>query len=189
MKPLLVSASFLLFLTTQAFAREETMLVRITGYWPGEGSGQRAAWNGARLRPGHCAVDPKKIPYGSTIVFPDTECIAVDTGPAVVSRKSARYCGRTAAQKNALVIDRFFGSKRDAVLWTNAHSQFITVRVIHPESKRMQTAVPKSTELAVAQISPVSRTPNINQRKKPEVTVATASAATNPLIRSARRRN
>ena len=97
MKPSLVSASFLLFLTMQAFAREETMLVRITGYWPGEGSGQRAAWNGARLRPGHCAVDPKKIPYGSTIVFPDTECIAVDTGPAVVSRKSARYCGRTGA--------------------------------------------------------------------------------------------
>lgn len=116
-----------------AFGHEQSMLVRITGYWRSEGSGERAAWNGARLRAGHCAVDPRKIPYGSKVVFPDIECVAVDTGPAVVSRKSARFCGRNAAQKSALVIDRFFETKREAVAWTSTHPQFITVRVISPD--------------------------------------------------------
>ena len=71
----------LVFVAPQVFAGEQSVLVRVTGYWRGEGSGERAAWNGARLHPGHCAVDPKKIPYGSKVVFPDTECVAVDTGP------------------------------------------------------------------------------------------------------------
>jgi hypothetical protein len=42
-----------------------------------------------------CAVDPKKIPYGSKVVFPDATCVAVDTGSAVVNRKAARLSGRT----------------------------------------------------------------------------------------------
>jgi 3D (Asp-Asp-Asp) domain-containing protein len=123
---------FLFLFVTSAFGREEAVLARVTGYWAhGEGgSGGIAASNGARLRPGHCAVDPKRIPYGSQVVFPDTTCVAVDTGPSVVSRKSARFCGRTSEQKNALVVDRFFESKRDAVEWSNAHSQFMTLRII-----------------------------------------------------------
>lgn len=162
MKCLIVGIGLVLFFATPAFAREEMMLVRITGYWRNEGCGEHAAWSGARLRVGDCAVDPKKIPYGSKIVFPDTECVAVDTGPAVVSRKSARYCGRTVAQRNALVIDRFFETKRDAVLWTKAHSQFITVRVITPESKRAQTAATKSTGLATSQMSIANRMLNVS---------------------------
>lgn len=142
MKHLILATGFLLTLAAPcAFGREQSILVRITGYWRGEGSGERAAWNGARLRAGHCAVDPKKIPYGSKVVFPDMECLAVDTGPAVVSRKSARYCGRNTVQKNALVIDRFFETKREAVVWSNSHPQFITVRVITPE-KRNRSAAP-----------------------------------------------
>jgi hypothetical protein len=61
----------------------------------------------AQLREKHCAVDPKKIPYGSKVVFPDAACVAVDSGPGVVNRKAARSCGRTAAERNAIVIDRF----------------------------------------------------------------------------------
>jgi 3D (Asp-Asp-Asp) domain-containing protein len=179
MKYLIVGVGLVLLLATPAFAREQSILVRITGYWRSEGCGQHAASNGARLRAGHCAVDPKKIPYGSTIVFPDTECVAVDTGPAVVSRKSARYCGRTVAQKNALVIDRFFETKRDAVLWTNAHPQFITVRVITPESKR-QPPLPQEKKLVAA-----------HSEKGPvqSNSVLIAAADSNPLIRTARRRN
>lgn len=131
---------------TSGFGREQSMLVRVTGYWRGEGSGERAAWNGARLRTGHCAVDPKKIPYGSKVVFPDLECVAVDTGPAVVSRKSARYCGKNTSQKNALVVDRFFETKREAVEWSNSHPQFITVRVIAPE--RRSKSVPPTVGFA-----------------------------------------
>jgi hypothetical protein len=38
--------------------------------------------------------------------------------------------GRTAAQRNAPVIDRFFESKREALSWANAHPHFMTVRVV-----------------------------------------------------------
>src|SRR5437588_10694035 len=79
-----------LILTIQtAYAADEPAFARVTTYWREEGQ-LRAAWNGARLRNGHCAVDPKKIRYGSRILLEDEELIAVDTGPAVVSRKAAR---------------------------------------------------------------------------------------------------
>jgi 3D (Asp-Asp-Asp) domain-containing protein len=134
MKRIFVGSWLVLFLASLVFPADQSILVRVTTYWRGEGSGQCAAWNGTRLRSGHCAVDPRKIPYGSTIVFPDSEGVAVDTGPAVISRKAARVCGRSAVQKNALVIDRFFESKREALAWVNAHPHFITVRVIAPQT-------------------------------------------------------
>ncbi len=87
---------------------------------------------GRRLRAGHCAVDPKRIPYGSKVVFPDRACTAVDTGPAVISRKAARLCGRTASQLKAIVVDRFFETKREAMAWTNAHPHFMTLQVVPP---------------------------------------------------------
>jgi 3D (Asp-Asp-Asp) domain-containing protein len=127
---------FFLVFVSPAHAREEVVLARITGYWAhgAGGSGACAASTGARLHMGHCAVDPKRIPYGSKVVFPDATCTAVDTGPGVVSRKSARVSGRTAAQRNAIVIDRFFETKRDAVVWSNAHPQFMMVRILSPGS-------------------------------------------------------
>src|SRR5437879_4596775 len=84
---------FFSLLASAAFAREESILARVTSYWAGEGS--KFASTGQRLHSGHCAVDPKRIPYGSKVVFPDRACTAVDTGPAVISRKAARLCGRT----------------------------------------------------------------------------------------------
>ncbi|HWY40528.1 MAG TPA: hypothetical protein VNX27_07005 [Chthoniobacterales bacterium] len=127
--------AFLFLSASSLFAREESILARITVYWPGEGQ-IRACSNGARLRAGHVAVDPKRIPYGSHIIFSDSECVAVDSGPGVVNRTAARACGRTAAQRNAIVIDRFFESKQAALAWSNAHPQFMTVRVQSPESAR-----------------------------------------------------
>src|SRR5438876_1536455 len=112
-----------------AFAREESLLARITVYWPGEGQ-LRACSNGARLRAGHCAVDPKRIPFGSHVLFPDAACIAVDSGPAVISRKAARVTGRNAAQRNAVVIDRFFESRAAALAWERSNPHFMTVRVV-----------------------------------------------------------
>ena len=123
---------FLLSLAATAFAGEESVLARVTSYWAGEGS--KYASTGARLRPGHCAVDPKKIPYGSKVVFPDRACTAVDTGPAVISRKAARICGRTASQLKAIVVDRFFETKREAMAWTNGHPHFMTLQVFQPGS-------------------------------------------------------
>src|SRR6266404_7766175 len=127
--------AFLFLSAASLFAREESILARITVYWPGEGQ-LRACSNGARLRTGHVAVDPKRIPYGSHVIFSDAECLAVDSGPGVVNRTAARACGRTTVQKNAIVIDRFFESKQAALSWSNAHPQFMTVRVQSAESAR-----------------------------------------------------
>ena len=119
---------FLSLLVSAAFAREESILARVTSYWAGEGSS--FASTGRRLHSGHCAVDPKRIPYGSKVVFPDAVCTAVDTGTAVVSRKAARLCGRTASQLKAIVVDRFFDTKGEADAWSNAHSEFMMLRVV-----------------------------------------------------------
>ena len=133
-----------LFLTIQtAFAAEQPTLARVTTYWREEGQ-LRAAWNGARLRNGHCAVDPKKIPYGSRIQLGDEELIAVDTGPAVVSRKAARLSGRNAAERNAVVVDRYSETKSQAVAWEKSHPHFMKMRVISPRSA-----------LAISEKSPV----------------------------------
>jgi 3D (Asp-Asp-Asp) domain-containing protein len=120
----------------QLFANDRTAFARVTVYWPGEGSGKSAAWNGARLREDHCAVDPKKIPYGSKVTFGDGECMAVDSGPAVVKRKAARSCGRTTAERNAIVIDRFFYTKEKALAWESTHPHFMMVRVLTAEAKQ-----------------------------------------------------
>ena len=122
----------LLSLASAAFAREESILARVTGYWAGEGP--KYASTGRRLRAGHCAVDPKRIPYGSQVIFPDRTCTAVDTGPAVVSRKAARLCGQTASQLKAIVVDRFFETKREAMAWASAHPHFMTLQIIRPGS-------------------------------------------------------
>ena len=128
---------FLLSLASAAFAREESILARVTCYWAGEG--HKYASTGLRLRGGHCAVDPKRIPYGSKVIFPDRTCTAVDTGPAVVSRKAARLCGRTGSQLKAVVVDRFFETKQEAMAWTNAHPHFMTLQIIPPGSRTEPT--------------------------------------------------
>jgi 3D (Asp-Asp-Asp) domain-containing protein len=138
MKTLIIVIASSFALTGGALAIEQPMLARVTVYWHNGKSGQRACWNGAGLRAGHCAVDPRKVPYGSKVIFPDAECLAVDSGPDVVNRKAARLCGRTVSEREAIVIDRFFETKREAFAWSQSHPHFMTVRIITPEpqSKR-----------------------------------------------------
>ena len=112
-------------------AAEQPALARVTTYWKEEGQ-LRAAWNGARLRNGHCAVDPKKIRYGSRILLGDEELVAVDTGPAVVSRKAARLSGRNETERNAVVIDRYFETKSQAKAWEKSHPHFMKMQVLSP---------------------------------------------------------
>jgi 3D (Asp-Asp-Asp) domain-containing protein len=123
----------LLLFVHEAAAREQVMLARVTAYWHSPGSKERIAASGPLLRDGHCAVDPKKIPYGSKIVLPDDQLIAVDTGPAVVQRIAARHSGRTPAQRKAIVVDRYFESRREAQSWAASHPHLMTVRVDSPE--------------------------------------------------------
>jgi 3D (Asp-Asp-Asp) domain-containing protein len=93
MKGLTAAVGFVLLFACQGFAGEHSLLARVTVYWPGEGSGENASWNGVRLGEKHCAVDPKKIPYGSKVFFHDAACVAVDSGPDVINRKAARLYG------------------------------------------------------------------------------------------------
>ena len=154
MKSLTTAAAFALLFVCQALESEHSALARITVYWHREGSGEHASWNGARLHERHCAVDPKKIPYGSGVVFPDATCVAVDSGPGVVNRKAARLCGRTAAERNAIVIDRFFDTKQKALAWAKAHPRFMTVRILTPGTKQgtklVATKNPRSSPTNIA---------------------------------------
>jgi hypothetical protein len=135
MKWLITIVWFALLLVSQMFAGEHSALARVTVYWKDKASGANAAWNGVQLREGHCAVDPKKIPYGSKVVFYDAECVAVDTGPDVVNRRAARVCGRSATERNAIVIDRFFDAKQHALTLAKANPHFIIVQVRTPDAE------------------------------------------------------
>src|ERR1044072_8299031 len=120
----ILSAFLLVFLCAPlGRAAEQSILARVTVYWASGGGGsdywtrRHVGASGARLRAGHCAVDPRRIPYGSKVTLPDGTLLAVDTGSAVRSRKAARRLGRTAVERNAIVIDRFFETKREALSW------------------------------------------------------------------------
>ena len=141
----------ILLIAHWARAAEQPTLVRVTTYWREEGQ-FRAAWNGARLRNGHCAVDPKKIRYGSKILLGDEELVAVDTGPAVVNRKAARRSGRNEAERNAVVIDRYFETKSQAVAWEKSHPHFMKVRVLSPGA-----VVSKKSDAGHNDLSPKTR--------------------------------
>ena len=137
MKRLVTTAGLVLSFACQPFASDRTAFARVTIYWQGEGSGKSAAWNGVRLREGNCAVDPRKIPYGSKVIFDDGECTAIDTGPDVVKRKAARSLGQTPVDRDAIVIDRFFDSRQRALAWENSHPHFIMVRVLTAETEKV----------------------------------------------------
>src|SRR5437764_8205131 len=132
----------LLLLAPLAQAAEQSTLVRVTTYWREEGQ-LHAASNGTRLRNGHCAVDPKKIPYGSKIILGSEELIAVDTGPAVVSRKAARRSGRNRAEREAMVVDRYFETKSQALAWEKSHPHFMKIQIVTPgKAKALANKVP-----------------------------------------------
>ncbi len=131
MKRLVIAFALLLSLAPRARPAEQSILARVTVYWGAEGNRQ-ARWTGIPLRNGHCAVDPHKIPYGSKVILDGEELTAVDTGPAVVSRKAARSEGHTAEERNAVVVDRYFESKKQALAWARSHPKFIPIRVLPP---------------------------------------------------------
>jgi 3D (Asp-Asp-Asp) domain-containing protein len=161
LKRFLITVGLVLPLAPAAFAGEQSLLARVTVYWASGGRGsdqwtrRHVCATGVRLAAGHCAVDPRRIPYGSRVTLPDATLIAVDTGAAVVSRKAARRLGRTAVEKNALVIDRFFETKQQALSWARRNPYFMSVRVSSPDSPRRRTAQ--------LQQSPQTLTSNLGQ--------------------------
>src|SRR6266404_8810836 len=139
MKRLVLLLLFGVTAGANGFTGDKSLLARVTVYWAQGGHGadqytrQHKSATGTRLRQGHCAVDPKKIPYGSRVVLPDGSALsAVDTGSAVRNRKAARRSGRTLHERNAIVIDKFFETKRQALAWANSNPPFVSVEVIPP---------------------------------------------------------
>ncbi|HEY6070765.1 MAG TPA: 3D domain-containing protein [Chthoniobacterales bacterium] len=127
--------------------KSNSLLARVTVYWAGGGRGadhysrQHKSSTGTRLRVGHCAVDPRKIPYGSRVVMPDGSTLAaVDTGSAVRNRKAARRSGRSIDERNALVIDKFFETRQQALAWANSNPPFVSVKVIPPTAPAVANA-------------------------------------------------
>jgi 3D (Asp-Asp-Asp) domain-containing protein len=156
MKRCVLALGLVLLATPSVFSSERTVLARVTVYWASGGAGSdnwtrhhRAATS-IRLRAGHCAVDPRRIPYGSKVVIAETTCVAVDTGKHVVSRKAARVAGRTPQERNALVVDRFFETKSQALAWAGAHPHFMMVRVLSPNDPADQGAMPRTVAAASA---------------------------------------
>lgn len=136
MKALLL-AVLLLAISSPLQARTNpatTILARVTAYW-GEDHWSRRGQSatGIHLRPGHCAVDPRLIPFGSQVVLPGETMVAVDTGTAVKSRRAARRSGRTPVERAALVVDKFFASKKLALAWMGAHPLFLPIKVLPPQ--------------------------------------------------------
>ena len=149
----------------QAYYRDNSLLARVTVYWAGGGHGgdrfsrQHKSATGMRLQRGHCAVDPRKIPYGSKVVMPDgTTLHAVDTGTAVRNRKAARKSGRTSYEKNAIVIDKFFETKRQALMWANSNPPFVNVKVIPAAAPSVATPnITNSQPIAFAPPPPAAK--------------------------------
>jgi 3D (Asp-Asp-Asp) domain-containing protein len=153
MKRLITIFALFLVLAPTGFAAEKSLLARVTVYWASGGRGsdrytrQHKCATGVRLKQGHCAVDPRHIPYGSQVVFPDgTKLAAVDTGSAVKSRKAARKAGHNGFERSAIVIDRFFETKRQALNWAATHPLFMPVRVVSPGYRAVQQqTLPRGT--------------------------------------------
>src|SRR6185312_7722311 len=123
----------------------------------------------------HCAVDPKRIPYGSKVVFPDATCVAVDTGRDVINRKAARRSGRTASERSAIVVDRFFETKHEAMAWANAHPHFMTLRVESPNEQSVASDKPrvarKNSQVAVSRIAQAPAKPQSSVPRPSSVVV------------------
>ena len=168
LKRFLIAVGLVLLVAPAVSAGEQSLLARVTVYWASGGGGsdrwtrRHICSTGARLRVGHCAVDPRRIPYGSKVTLPDATLLAVDTGSAVRSRKAARRSGRTALERNALVIDRFFETKQQALSWARRNPSFMHVRVSPPASRSprsLRTAVlpPNSRAHRIASAPPMAQ--------------------------------
>ena len=161
MKTFLTAFIFTILLAPAGFAREQSVLARVTVYWASGGKGsdhwtrRHIAATGARLRAGHCAVDPRRIPYGSKVTLPDGTLIAADTGSAVRNRKAARRLGRTALERNAIVIDRFFETKQQALSWAARNPYFMFVRISPPNLRSGSSFTqPQKSAQALVPVTP-----------------------------------
>jgi 3D (Asp-Asp-Asp) domain-containing protein len=122
--------------------RASERLARVTAYWAAEGdyyTERCISATGVRLHDGHCAVDPRIIPYGSVVEIAGVgKFLAVDTGSAVISRTAAREGGHTSAERNAIVVDLFFENRREGERFAACDSKYISISWWTPSSMGTQ---------------------------------------------------
>ena len=182
MKRLLITSGVVCLLSAAALAAEQSMLARVTVYWASGGSGSdrwtrnHEAATKVRLRDGHCAVDPKRIPYGSKVILPDGTLTAVDTGGHVKSRRAARKAGHSAAQRDAIVVDRFFETKAQALAWAKKHPHFMTVRVVSTHRVKDMSTGAETRTASSTTLTKVSAT------KPTQPAAVAAKPLTNPVV-------
>jgi len=85
--------------------------VRLTAYWCGQDpdTSRFKSSTGYTLKSGRtCAVDPRIIPYGSTVIINGKEFKAIDTGTAVIAKK--------ASHGKLPVVDLFYKTERQAMV-------------------------------------------------------------------------
>ena len=120
------------------------------------------------------------------MVLPDgTALSAVDTGSAVRNRKAARMSGHTINERNAIVIDKFFETKQQALMWATSNPPFVNVKVVAPNAAPV--ARPNITTSQPIALSPaqLSSTP-VPAQNRIASNGSIGSATRNPLGRLGR---
>jgi hypothetical protein len=128
-------------------------LCRVTAYWAGEGdyyTGRHLSSTGVHLHGGHCAVDSRAIPYGSVVEIAGVgRFLAVDTGSAVVNRKAARKAARTSEERNALVVDLYFESRKAGTAFAAKAPKYAAVNWWKPSPPPASSLVPVVTPISM----------------------------------------
>jgi len=113
------------FFASPMVEAETKMNARITYYWPGNGGqvGYQTATGKRAICGKTAAVDPRLIPYFSSIFIPKMgkTVIALDTGSAVKSKK--------ASGGKAPVIDIFVSSRAEAMRMIKKYPMYMEVIV------------------------------------------------------------
>ena len=125
-----------------------------------------------RLHEGVCAVDPKLIPYGSLLQIPGMgNYVAVDTGSAVISRQAAVGSARTAAERNALVVDLFFESRAEAEDFAAHGPAYVAVSWSRPiasaDSPQNPRALPAVPTLPAGAVYVLAEAPSLADCRLP----------------------